>query len=220
MRQRSFKALSSSAQQPGAGPVARLSGARFAHPIDGRIVLRDGHPLLVAPRPGVGSPQLFFLRPASQSSCVCHGSWVRSLPLPPWRGSPLFLPETAVRARAEQHDARSRSGSSPRQIEGQSALRHWRGTAPADDPQLTVRRVTGPRSSACVCLDPRGALREVLACWPTTASVALSSSQIARVASYQVLKKTFSAGERTDTLARQRQFWLASPRRGFRRRPA
>ena len=47
------------------------------------------------------------------------------------------------------------------------------GTAAADDPQLTVRRVTGP-SPARVVIDPRGRLSPKRGCSPTTEFAALS----------------------------------------------
>ena len=47
------------------------------------------------------------------------------------------------------------------------------GTALADDPQLTVRRVTGPQP-ARVVIDPAGGCRPAPSCWPTTACAAWS----------------------------------------------
>ena len=48
------------------------------------------------------------------------------------------------------------------------------GTALADDPQLTVRRVAGPQP-ARVVIDPAGGCRPAPGCWPTTACAAWSS---------------------------------------------
>jgi hypothetical protein len=47
---------------------ARLLGARFAHPIDGGSCCATAILYSVVPRLGEASPQLFFLRPAPQSS--------------------------------------------------------------------------------------------------------------------------------------------------------
>jgi hypothetical protein len=47
---------------------ARLLGARFAHPSDGGSCCATAILYSVVPRLGEASPQLFFLRPAPQSS--------------------------------------------------------------------------------------------------------------------------------------------------------
>ena len=90
---------------------ARMLGRRFADPIDGGVVLRDGYPLLGRSKTWRGSPQLSFSQPALQSSSVSHGRQVRSSGLPPWRAIASRPSSNGDWARTEQHGTWSRSGS-------------------------------------------------------------------------------------------------------------
>src|SRR6478752_380374 len=76
---------------------ARLLRARFAHPIDGGIVLRDGHPLLGRSKTWRGLAAAVLLAACHESALAagracCH--------LRNGGRLPLVLHQTAVRARA------------------------------------------------------------------------------------------------------------------------
>ena len=88
---------------------ARLLGARFAHPIDGGIVSRDGHPLLGRSKTWRGLAAAVLLAACAavlKGEDLHRGSWARIAAASAMAGDCLSsFHQTAVRARAEQYDA-------------------------------------------------------------------------------------------------------------------
>ena len=96
------------------GPVlfARMLGRRFAAPIDGGFMLRDGHPItwsfqdLAWARRSYRSRGLYGSpHPSPMAGGCAHRGFRHGGRLP------LVLRQTAIGARTEQHGAWSRSGS-------------------------------------------------------------------------------------------------------------
>src|ERR1700733_10283485 len=90
---------------------ARLLGARFAHPIDGGIVLRDGHPLLGRSKSWLGLGAAVILTTCAAALMILRWRLRALIAASAMAGHGLLSSSNGGWARPEQHDGRSRSVS-------------------------------------------------------------------------------------------------------------